>query len=199
MSQLQWEIDKCGPDIIQDTILRETRNFFGEPTASLMHRLLFDRFGLFNAKLAQLFDLECWISVSINTGLPYIADPLATFRYHASSTSAGNRNPLKDERVSVFDRLVIDHELAYNPHYAKLRERVLHGTPKRNFQREFAKKAVWVNARARALANQHNSPDQCWIKQWSKLAERYPRLASSPWHLPYKARDIWIRHIGWRH
>lgn len=184
------------PATIRDAVLREPRNFFGEPTAALLHRSLFERFGLFNADLAQLCDLEYWVRVATNTGITYVADPLATFRYHESSTSAGNRDPIKDERVSIFDQLVIGHEYAYNPHYAPLRRQAQESRPKRNFQRELAEKAVWVHARA--LANRQDSPDQSWIKRWDELVVRYPRLVRTAWHLPYLARELWMRHIGWR-
>ena len=181
---------------IQDAVLREPSNFFGEPTAALLHRSLFERFGMFNADLAQFCDLEYWIRVAINTGLSYVDEPLVTFRYHASSMSASNRDPLREEQVSIFDRLIIGHEFAYNPHYTSLRWQARGISPKRNFQRELAEKAVWVHARA--LANRHESPDQTWIKRWNKLVKRYPRLARSSWHLPYQVRKLWMRHIGWK-
>ena len=186
------------PVEIRDAVLSETRNFFGEPTAALLHRSLFERFGLFNADLAQLCDLEYWVCVAINTGISYVDEPLATFRYHASSTSASNRDPLKDERVSVFDRMIIDHEFTYNPHYSSLRKQALGISPKRIFQRELAKKAVWAHARARVLANRQESPDQSWVQRWDELVVRYPRLWHSTWHLPYRARELWTQYIGWR-
>jgi len=186
------------PARIQSSVLHETRNFFGEPTAALLHRSLFDRFGLFNSDLAQLCDLEYWIRVAINTGISYVNEPLATFRYHASSTSASNRDPLRDEWVSIFDRLIIDHEFAYNPHYTVLRKQALGLSPKRNFQRELAEKAVWAHNRTRLLANHQKSPDQSWAQLWDELVVRYPRLWHSTWHLPYRARELWRRYIGWR-
>lgn len=186
------------PATVRNVVLREPQNFFGEPTAALLHHSLFGRFGIFNADLAQICDLEYWIRVAINTGLSYVNEPLATFRYHASSTSAGNRDPLRKERVSVFDRLVIGYEFAYNPHYTSLRKQALSISPKRNFQRELAEKAIWAHARARALANRQESPDQSWVKQWDEFVQRYPRLARSTWHLPYLAREFLMRHVGWR-
>lgn len=183
---------------IRNAAVREARNFFGEPTSTLIHRSIFDRYGLFNADLAQLCDLEYWLRVSLNTGITYIDEPLATFRYHASSTSAGNRDPLKDERVSVFDNLVMLHEFAYNPHFSSLRQAAGRLTPRRNYRSELAQRATWVHKRACELAKRQGSPDTSWIERWNELVHHYPRMASSPWHLPYWAKSKWAQHVGWR-
>lgn len=179
-------------------LLDETSNFFGEPTAALLHCSLFDRFGLFNNDLAQICDLEYWIRVSINTGISYVADPLATFRYHSSSTSSSNRDPLKGERVIIFDHLLLLHELAYNPHYSSIRRQASRSRPKRNFQRELAKKAVWIHAHACSIENTSPTIDHSWLKRWDELVEKYPRMSSSTWHLPYQVRETWKRYISWR-
>lgn len=186
------------PERVRTAVLQESRNFFGEPTAALLHYSLFERFGLFNVDLAQFCDLEYWIRVSINTGFAYATEPLVTFRYHSTSTTANNRDPLNDERVSIFDQLVMLHEFAYNPHYSSLSEQAIAATPKRNFKRELIEKAVWVHARARALTNLPAMSDNSWIKQWDKLMEHYPRLGYTTWHSPYRMKALWMRHIGWR-
>ena len=184
--------------LVCDAVLREPRNFFGEPTTALLHRSLFERFGYFNTDLAQFCDLEYWIRVSINTGLTYVSEPLAFFRYHASSTSAGNRDPGKDERISIYDRLIIQHEFAHNAHYDPLRRHAANNGFSRNFNRELAKMAVRVQSRAQALANQGEPPDKSWIMRWAELEVRYPHLTRSSWHRIFRARDTWMRYFGWR-
>ena len=44
-------------------------NFVGEPTAVMLHRSVFTRFGLFSPHLIQICDFEYWIRVASNTGL----------------------------------------------------------------------------------------------------------------------------------
>lgn len=195
---LVGEATDVPPETVRIAVLREPRNFFGEPTAALLHHSLFERFGLFNTDLAQFCDLEYWIRVSISTGLSYTNEPLVTFRYHSTSTSAKNRDPLNDERISVFDQLVMLHEFSYNPHYSPLRAQAIAAVPKRNFKRELVKKAVWAHARARALTSQEKTPDNNWIRRWNDLVTCYPHLTHSPWYLAYRAKELWLRHFGWR-
>lgn len=175
-------------DAVCEGVLREPRNFFGEPTAALLHRSLFERYGVFNADLAQLCDLEFWIRAATNTGLAFVDAPLASFRYHASSTSAGNRDASRAERVSVYDRLLIQHEVAHADAYANLRR--VARAQRRDLGREFADKAAWVHRRALA------GGDGRWRERWDALAPRYPGLTAQ--RPPGRWRDWWARHVGWR-
>ena len=187
-----------GPEQIQDLVLKERRNFFGEPTASLIHRSVFHLFGRFNQDLAQFCDLEYWIRVTVNTGMAYVPDVLASFRYHARSASAGNRDASRMERVDVFDRLIMLHEYAYNHHFAALRRRAKCAYPPRLFKWELARKAPWVKGRAFALARAPDTPDTSWILQWESVVRRYPKIGWSVWQLPYLAQSWLNRNVGWR-
>ena len=198
ITDLFGNLNEVAPEIVWNIVLRMQKNFFGEPTSVLIHQSLFKRFGMFNPNLAQLCDLEYWIRVSTNTGFSYVDEPLATFRCHASSTSAVNRDPLREERVSVFDDLIILHEFAYNHHYSALRQFSQSAPEARNFQRELSKKAAWVHARSRTLANSLEASDKSWIERWDNLAKHYPRLTLTTWHLPYRVQELWMRYIGWR-
>jgi glycosyltransferase involved in cell wall biosynthesis len=174
-------------------VLREPLNFFGEPTAALLHRSLFERFGLFNADLEQLCDLEFWIRAASNTGLAWIDAPLAAFRYHTKSTSAGNRDPSRDELVSVYDRLLIQHQAAYSDAYANLRDVSCRQQPPGDLAREFSEKAAWVCRRA------HHGPDPRWRERWDALSRRYPELAATAAQTTRPtARAWWARSISWR-
>ena len=155
-------VSELEPDVIQDAVLQERGNFFGEPTAALMHRSLFDRFGLFNPFLRQMCDYEYWIRVAVTTGIGYTSEVLATFRYHSASTSAGNNAEIRNDRVTLFDSLLLLHEFSYNPFFASLRRR---GRRPRNFKRELAKLAAWMKARSAAESSRVDSPDLDWARE----------------------------------
>lgn len=198
VSDLVTNPQDINPSEIQNAVLREPRNFFGEPTAALLHRSVFERFGLFNTDLAQFCDLEFWIRVSSSTGLSYVDESLATFRYHRSSTSAGNRTSANDERVSLFDHLVLMHELSYNRLFEPLRLRALEPPISRDFRRELAEKSVWIRARARTMASDTANPDRAWLIQWNRLIAKYPKLASHRNILMSDLKSAWNRYLGWR-
>ena len=103
--------------------LRRIRpNLLGEPTAVLLHRNVFDRFGLFNPHLASCCDLEYWIRVASHTGTIHIRDVLATFRVHAGSMSAYlTQTAAGRYRSEVLDPLLIVHDYAFHPVYGELR------------------------------------------------------------------------------
>lgn len=176
-----------------DAVLREPKNFFGEPTASLLHRSVFERYGRFNADLGQLCDLEFWVRTASNTGLAWIDRPLATFRYHARSTSASNRDPSRDELVSVYDRLLIQHQMAHHEAFSNLRRVAQMQQPARDLEQEFAEKAAWVCRRA------HSVEDERWRERWDGLAPRYTGLTAAAESIERPTlRAWWARHVGWR-
>ncbi len=174
-------------------VLREPRNFFGEPTAALLHRSLFERFGTFNDDLAHLCDLEFWVRAATNTGIVWVDSPLATFRYHARSTSANNRDATREELVFVFDRLIIQHQSVYAQAYANLRRAAQEIQPSRDLAREFTEKAAWVRRRAVAGA------DARWRERWDSLAQRYAGFAAIAERMKRPTLGAWwARHVGWR-
>ncbi|MBS3974022.1 MAG: glycosyltransferase family 2 protein [Actinobacteria bacterium] len=180
-------------DAVCEGVLREQRNFFGEPTAALLHRSLFERFGIFNSDLAHLCDLEFWMRAATNTGLAWIDTPLATFRYHCSSTSAGNLDPSREELIFVFDRLIIQHEVAYSDAFANLRRAASQRGPRRDFEGEFTAKATWVWRRA------VTGGDARWRQRWEALAPCYAGFAATARRADrLSLRKWWARHVGWR-
>lgn len=183
---------------VQAAVLTERRNFFGEPTASLLHRDVFRRFGLFNSGLAHLCDLEYWIRVSSNTGFAYTDEPLAIFRYHSTGTSASNRDESRDDRISILDNLLIAHEFAYGAPYEPLRLFAARGRPSRNLRKEFARSAAWVAARVRASKQEGHSDSEEWVSSWERLKANYPQMTYSPHLVPYNLRNLWHRHFRWR-
>lgn len=95
-------------------------NYVGEPTAALLHRSVFEAFGLFNAGMAQLCDLECWMRIASHEGLAFVPQTLASFRVHASATSAINRSS-RSFRSSGLDSLALRDLVLEQPIYASLR------------------------------------------------------------------------------
>ena len=93
-------------------------NFVGEPTAVLVERSAFERFGRFNPALVALCDFEYWARVGANTGLAYVPESLATFRVHAGSASEINRTRLRFHK-DWLDPLVLRAELATAPAFAR--------------------------------------------------------------------------------
>lgn len=95
-------------------------NFVGEPTAVMLHRKVFYRFGLFNPHLIQICDLEFWTRVGSHTGIIYVPETLANFRVHSEGESAKNKD-LKRMRFYLVDPLICIHEYVFNPFYKPLR------------------------------------------------------------------------------
>lgn len=96
-------------------------NIFGEPTACMMHRSVFSRFGLYDPRLVQLCDVEHAFRIGVNTGLSYVPARLAHFRVHGASTTQTNERR-GSFRKKVVDQLLILHSQAVDPAYAPLRD-----------------------------------------------------------------------------
>lgn len=191
-----------GADLISQNqichaVLTDFRNFFGEPTSTLIHRSVFERFGLFNPAMVQLCDLEYWIRVSVNSGIKYIPDPLVQFRVHPSSTSSKNSKDSQVYRSSYMDRLILLHEFAYNPFYEPLRKFSKENYPERNLKKELADKAFWL----KNLANASLSPENNKLTpkdHWAIVAKNYPEIDLSFYLLPYKVKNWLNQKLLWR-
>ena len=55
-------------------------NFIGEPTAVMLRRDVFDRYGMFNPNFIQLCDLEFWARVGCNCGMRICMAPQSMMR-----------------------------------------------------------------------------------------------------------------------
>lgn len=96
------------------------RNCIGEPSAVIVRKRAFERYGYFNPELVSLCDWEYFARVAANTGLCYIDESLATFRVHKYSQSSELRQ-FDNFRANTLDPLIIQHDLLYRPAYAGLR------------------------------------------------------------------------------
>ncbi|OAI20507.1 hypothetical protein A1359_03345 [Methylomonas lenta] len=181
---------------ICQAVLNDSRNFFGEPSSTLIHRSIFEHFGPFNAEMVQLCDLEYWIRVGINTGIKYIPDSLAQFRVHPTSTSSKN-NASQLYRSNYIDRLILLHEFAYNPNYEPLRRFVKQRKLHLNFKTQLAKRAQFLRNMAYS-----NSTDlltkTTLINHWKTAVKAYPKLESSIYLIPYKIESWFRMNLLWR-
>lgn len=103
-------------------------NLLGEPSAVLLNRSVFCKFGLFNPDLVQACDLEFWNRVGIHTGVKFLHDTLASFRVHGHSASVMNETKRKFRRM-VVDGLILHHLEARHEAYAPFREVMARRSP----------------------------------------------------------------------
>jgi glycosyltransferase involved in cell wall biosynthesis len=150
-------------------------NCIGEPTATMVRRCAFEKFGFFNRELVLLCDWEYWARVAVNTGLCYVDRPLAYFRVHADSASAHIREA-KRFRGLRLDPLIILYELTYSPHYSRVRL-IAKGQEPPVRLRDRLSDAVRATRFEAASADDAGEA----LSQWWKVLRRHPRLlAVSP-------------------
>jgi len=159
-------------------------NFFGEPTASLLHRDTVRRYGSFHAHLIQLCDLEYWARIASNEGLARVRDKLATFRIHAAAASAVNAES-RAFRRDVLDTLVLFHEYAFGEAYAALREAAATLEPPVNFASLAAREL------RRARRDARNTADASLRRELAHIVAAFPRLGRPLWQLWHRAREHW--------
>jgi hypothetical protein len=171
------------PQDFSEAVLRSPiiSNILGEPSAVLLHRSAFERFGWFNPHLHMLCDFEFWARVASNTGNAHIPETLAMFRVHETSTSAYHRQtPAGRFRFEMMDPLLILHEFAFNPLYAGLRSVAMNRRPRVKLADEFWKRALVVLWFARRAVGQGTHPDRSLLDEWQAAAQEYPRLSAIP-------------------
>lgn len=96
-------------------------NFIGEPPVTFFHKKLVERFGKYNASLAQICDLEFCLRAGTVTGIAYIPETLVSIRVHGGSTTSRNlQNHYYTMRHA--DPVMLVHELLYGERYAPFRE-----------------------------------------------------------------------------
>jgi glycosyltransferase involved in cell wall biosynthesis len=102
-------------------------NIFGEPSSFLIHRTIFDQFGLFDDSFYHICDVEYWLRVGLNAQMLLVPEVLVFFRVHADSTTSFN---LREKRMQMrhLDRLRLFSKFLSDEHYAPLRK-VMVGWP----------------------------------------------------------------------
>jgi len=186
------------PQKISKMALNIGSNFFGEPTSTLIHKSVFNTYGLFNKNMVQMCDLEFWIRVGSNTGIQYLHEPLVTFRVHEHSTSSKNHQLANHFKTEYIDLLILLHEYVHNPLYKRIREVGNQATPKRNFKKELAKRAFWSKNYAIQLTKKNISEKSPPVLEWEKLINQYPKINTSFRLFFYKFK-AWIdKAVLWR-
>lgn len=149
-------------------------NIFGEPSAVLLHRDVFTQFGFFNPELIMICDTEYWTRVATHTGLTYVPETLATFRVHASSTSAHNFS--KRQYRMELDGVILLHEYAFGNAYASLRQVAARRTDFPGFAARLEEAAAGTRWLARDANYRKERPDATLLDEWNRFIARYPRV-----------------------
>ena len=154
-------------------------NFVGEPTAVLVARDAFGRFGGFNERLPVLCDFEYWARVGGHTGLAYVPETLATFRVHARAISTFNRTVLRSH-WEWLDPLILRAELASAPVYAPHRRVAADRRPPIDLTRAALDQAALARRRAEQSLRTSSPPDPSFLRAWRNVVSSYPMLSRSP-------------------
>lgn len=168
-------------------------NWIGEPTASLIHRSAFDRFGYFNKALVSLCDWEFFARVAVNAGLRLINDSLATFRVHGRSMS-GEQRATKAFRALYLDPLIIRHDMVYHEAYRSLREHAANIGGAGALTQELLYAVRDARLYAEKLAYDIVEPDAGPLKEWLRAQQEYPKMDSIPCSYVWD----WIKRRGRR-
>jgi glycosyltransferase involved in cell wall biosynthesis len=187
-------------DYCEVVLENEALNFVGEPTAVMLHRNVFYKFGVFNPLLIQICDLEFWTRIAIHTGIVYIPETLATFRVHDGSTTATNKTS-RNYRTIILDRLALLHDFAFHPNYAPLRTVAASRQPPVNLVDLFAKRAHEARMIAAYEAINPVKPNSNLLAEWKYIEHYYPNFSNyskritDPLKLPLKKQ--WRTFKSW--
>jgi glycosyltransferase involved in cell wall biosynthesis len=164
-----------------------TINFIGEPTTTLIHRSLFERFGPFISDMRVLVDWEYFARIGVNRGLAFIKEPLATFRVHADSTTQqeGRRSRFTNE----LDGLVMLDRLAYHADFAPARAVAEQRRPPVDLAYALARAARKAYRQAKAGGDF----DDLARSDFEALRRRLPHLSITP--RGYAKQRL--REMGW--
>ena len=161
-------------------------NFFGEPSAVMIHREVFRRFGYFNPALIMSCDLEFWIRLSVHTGAAYVDEELATFRVHETAMSALNLEK-RWFRANILDNLIILHQYLFDPMYEPVRRAAARLSPPIDLEQIFARRCREARASADWARRDDLEPDESLMAEWKEVTKVYPRIAGN-----------YVSHFLWR-
>jgi glycosyltransferase involved in cell wall biosynthesis len=155
-------------------------NCLGEPTATMVRKSAFTKYGRFNSNLVSLCDWEYFARVAVNTGLCYIDEPLAYFRIHSRARSAEIREQ-QSFWVATIDPLIIQHELAYFQPFSLVRSLAEKERPAVSLKYKLADAVRHARREASAM----NDGGRARADLWTAVMT-YPRMLLFP--LGYIAR-----------
>ncbi len=166
-------------------------NCIGEPTATMVRRSAFARYGYFHPELVLLVDWEYWARLAANTGLCYVDEPLAHFRVHAKAATARVRSG-DQFRGFHLDPLIILHDMTYSPRYSRLQGLARSRIPPVDLKRRLSDQ---VRA-TRWVARHENGGDRRkTMAQWWATVRRHPRLLA---FLPAYVARVLLKKAGLR-
>ncbi|QBQ54495.1 glycosyltransferase family 2 protein [Nitrosococcus wardiae] len=173
------------------------QNFIGEPTAVMLHRSVFEHFGLFEPVLIQKCDLEMWLRVGLNKGLRYIPEMLAHFRIHGGAATANNRSR-REFRMFCLDGIVTNTLLLYSKHY-QIIQQLLRERGELGAQRwKLAHRIEWVYQQALRAARDPKNPDPSLLEDWKATAQAFPMLTRTLRSRLITWQRELDRHLLWR-
>jgi glycosyltransferase involved in cell wall biosynthesis len=188
---------RIGADEFATQVVRRPRlNCIGEPTAMMIHRSAFDRFGAFNRDFAVLADWEYAARVAIHTGLAYVDETLAAFRVHAWSASQ-TRVASRRFRVWVLDGLIMEHELANAPLFEPARRAAARLRPPVDLHFRLVEATREARRLARGYAADRRRPDPRAIADWEDTVRRYPLLTAVPRGYRAARLAVSVRRARW--
>jgi len=168
-------------------------NCIGEPTATLIERSVFDRFGTFNPHFKVLTDWEFLARIAAHHGLCYVDDELATFRVHSGSTSQ-TEHSRSSFRVLNLDALIMLHELAYSAVFEPVRKAAMRRRYPIDFRFDIAHEVRSARRKAKRISGQLGRQT---VGELGDLIRVYPRLAETPRGYLAAAVSTALRHVRW--
>lgn len=172
-------------------------NFFGEPTTALIHRDLFSRYGLFNAHLEQLCDLEFWLRIGVNEGVFFVPETLASFRVHNTSTTSKNL----EKRVFIMeylDKLALRFEIAFSEHFASLRSLAKRSTPPLNLKKAFYNLVTQTEWYVNNAIHSGADPSHLLLNELETFILQHPHLRKTSFFWSHKLYQWLNQNILWR-
>lgn len=150
-------------------------NFIGEPTAVMLNRDAFIKFGNFNPHFIQLCDFEYWARVGNQYGFVYVPEALATFRLHSDGTTQRNLNNFA-YRMGMLESLILLHEFTYQDVFAPLRSTAFHQRPSVDFSKLFVTNRWLAYYFACCKADDSENPTPEYLIEFRKMVKDFPRI-----------------------
>jgi len=179
-------------DFAARVVERPTINCIGEPTATLIHRSAFDRFGPFNSNLRVLTDWEFFARIAVHHGLCYVDDELATFRVHSKSTTQTEL-----ARSLFLDPLVMLHELAYSDTFEPVRVKALLRRYPIDFGFCLAREVRRAHRQAKHYARAPGEDSGRALVDLAALIRIYPKLTKTPRGYLIATVSEFLRNARW--
>lgn len=149
-------------------------NFFGEPTASLIHRSAFEVYGRFDESLIMICDTEFWVRVASHSGFSYVPETLAQFRVHGGSTSA--KNFARRRYRMQLDGILLMRAYLHGQQYKAFRSVLRRSGRLHVLRSKFLRSIRGAEWLAKDADRRENARDGALMQEWTKFLAEYPSL-----------------------